>query len=110
MGTRALAVGVVASLAEHAEIGGRREMICGVPVISVPGAFLLILTSKVVHFDGFGHGKEFRAIGGWSWNRFSLSKIGMNAGPDLGVNETVADGERPGAPFGKPSFQFSPSL
>ena len=106
MGMGALAVGVVASSTKHAEIGGRREMVCSVPVISVPGLLLLIFTSEVVHFDGLGHGKESRVIGRWGWNRFSLSEIGVNTGSDLGADETVANGKRPAAPFHELSFQF----
>jgi hypothetical protein len=110
VGVRAGAVGMIAVATECTEIWGRGKVIGGVPIVSVPGAFLLVFSREVVHLDGFSHGKEFGAIGGWSWNRFFLSKIGVNAGPDLGANETVADGERPGAPFGKLSFQFSSSL
>ena len=91
MGMGALAVGVVASSTKHAEIGGRREMVCGVPVISVPGSLLLIFASEVVHFDGLGHGKESRAVGRWGWNRFSLSKIRVNARSDLSADESVSD-------------------
>jgi hypothetical protein len=95
---RTFAVAVVASATEHAKIWGRREVVCGVPVVSIPGAFLFIFTSEVVHFNGFGHGEEFGSEGGWGWDRFSLSEIGVDARPDFGTDKSVTDGKRPGTP------------
>ena len=107
MGVRACTVDVVAATTIHAEFGGRRKMICGVPVVPIPRALFLVFASQIVHFNGFSHGEELRAIRWWGWNRFCLSEIGVDTGSDFGANETVANGKRSAAPFSKFSLQFS---
>ena len=110
MGVGACTVDVVAASTIHAEFGGRRKMICGVPVVPIPRALFLVFASQSVHFNGFSHGEELRAIRWWGWNRFCLSEIGVDTGSDFGANEAVTDSERSGTPLHKLRLQFTSGL